>query len=301
MPRTFAVNLVTGDYRVAADHMGTSKPVNALGFNPVDNYIYGWSKEHNVPVRVNNDFSFEVLAVDNIANKHFYVGDVHPQNNEYYVYRRGQQYGLYKIQLNPDSADYLSMQKIIDGKSLSMKVADMAINPADGYGYALSKDGDLFRIDLASGDHTILANSGIKGLFGAAYFDPDGNFYVSRNNDGQIYRISVGTANYTAEFFSAGPSSNINDGSRCAIAPINPVVQTNLDFGDAPDSYGSSLENNGARHVVGDLYLGSGVDSESDSSAFPLSDDDNNTTDDEDGVQFATSLTESKCVRLLFC
>ena len=294
MPQTFAVDLISGDYRVAADYMGTSKPVNALGFNSVDQYLYGWSKEHNAPVRVHSDFSIEVLSVENITNNNFYVGDVHPYNNEYYVYRRGQNYGLYKIDLNPDSTDYMTMQQIVDGKTLSMKAADMAINPSDGFGYALSRHGELYQFDLATGDHTKLGNSGVSGTFGAAYFDPDGNFYVSRNNDGNIYRISVGTGSYTAEFFAAGPSSNTNDGSRCAIAPVNDAIQTNLDFGDAPDSYGSYLDSNGARHVVGELFLGSGVDSETDSSAFPLSDDENGDSDDEDGVQFATSLIEGK-------
>ena len=70
---------------------------------------------------------------------------------------------------------------------------------------------------------------------------------------------------------------------------------TNIDFGDAPDSYGTYIESNGARHGLDrdpGLFLGSGVDGESNSSAYPLTDDDNDAIDDEDGIQFATSVVD---------
>ncbi|MEM7259522.1 MAG: LruC domain-containing protein, partial [Pseudomonadota bacterium] len=145
-----------------------------------------------------------------------------------------------------------------------------------------------------NGSHEKLAELGISGTFGAAYFDPDGHLYVGRNHDGYIFRIAVNTGEYVAEHFAIGPPSNINDGSRCAIAPVNGIVDNNIDFGDAPDSYGTTLASNGARHSLSDLHLGGRVDGESDSSAYPLSDDDNNDRNDEDGVQFGTSIVEGK-------
>ena len=67
MPQTFAVDLISGDYRIAADYMETSKPVNATGFNPVDQFIYGWSKEHNAPVRVHSDFTIEAVSYTHLT------------------------------------------------------------------------------------------------------------------------------------------------------------------------------------------------------------------------------------------
>ena len=63
------------------------------------------------------------------------------------------------------------------------------------------------------------------------------------------------------------------------------------DFGDAPDTYFTSLENNGARHgLLGStLYLGSEVDSESDGFIAPLSDDETG-VDDDDGVGFVSAI-----------
>ena len=60
------------------------------------------------------------------------------------------------------------------------------------------------------------------------------------------------------------------------------------DFGDAPDSYATTLGVNGARHGLGfSLYLGAGVDHEPNGQPDPNAlGDDNDGNDDEDGVVF---------------
>ncbi|MFT6754038.1 MAG: LruC domain-containing protein, partial [Candidatus Azotimanducaceae bacterium] len=64
-----------------------------------------------------------------------------------------------------------------------------------------------------------------------------------------------------------------------------------IDFGDAPDSYGTTLANNGARHNLegSAVYLGDGVDSEVQANVSPGSDDATH-DDDEDGVVFITDI-----------
>ncbi|MEZ6092125.1 MAG: GEVED domain-containing protein [Pirellulaceae bacterium] len=69
-----------------------------------------------------------------------------------------------------------------------------------------------------------------------------------------------------------------------------------LDFGDALDSiaaplYPTLLENDGARHVIGSLFLGSRVDADPDGLPTSNADGDDSTgQDDEDGVAFVASL-----------
>ncbi len=66
------------------------------------------------------------------------------------------------------------------------------------------------------------------------------------------------------------------------------------DFGDAPgDSYPTLLADNGARHtIVEGIFLGQGVDAETDGQPNLDADgDDSSGADDEDGVAFATALT----------
>ncbi len=293
---TYAVNLVTGDYQVVASNMGVNKAVNGLGFNSNDNFMYGWSYAHGKPARIHGDFVVEALPVENIDPGNFYVGDVSIVDNTYYVYRRGSTTGLYGISLDPSHNDYHKMIKIIDGSQLNLKIADMAIHPFSNMAYAVDSGGNLFEIDLSTGNASNLANVNQKGTFGAAYFDPDGNLYIGRNSDGSVFRIKIDEGQYEAEFFAKGPSSSINDGSRCALAPVLDLSNTNLDFGDAPDSYSTSLANNGARHGLSeqnDYYLGNYVDGESDASLHPLSDDTNGINEDDDGVQFATNIVES--------
>ncbi len=72
-----------------------------------------------------------------------------------------------------------------------------------------------------------------------------------------------------------------------------------LDFGDAPDSYGTTLATDGARHVLSigqtaatpALYLGQRVDTETNGLPSPGADgDNNNNVNDEDGIQFLTPI-----------
>ncbi len=67
---------------------------------------------------------------------------------------------------------------------------------------------------------------------------------------------------------------------------------TQLDFGDAPDHYGTLLEHNGAHHrLVPDVYLGVDVDAEGNGLPHPEAlGDDQDGTGDEDGVAFTESL-----------
>jgi Ca2+-binding RTX toxin-like protein len=58
-----------------------------------------------------------------------------------------------------------------------------------------------------------------------------------------------------------------------------------LDFGDAPDSYGTLLAADGARHVAGALRLGATAETDADGQpSVAANGDDTNDVDDEDGV-----------------
>jgi hypothetical protein len=64
-----------------------------------------------------------------------------------------------------------------------------------------------------------------------------------------------------------------------------------VDFGDAPDSYGTLLAGDGARHVAVGPKLGTRRDAEADAPAFlDGSGDDTIALDDEDGIAFLTTL-----------
>jgi LruC domain-containing protein len=296
----YGVKLATGQYQQLSNDMGTSNKLNALAFNFHDQYLYAWSSEFNQPVRINNEYQVTSMTTTGLPNTSFYVGDTAIDNNVYYVYRPGAAYGLYAISLDSQSNNYLQAEQIIDGSNLNIRIFDMAFHPFNGFAYSVDFKGDLYRIDVNNGGVTLIHNVGETGTFGAVYFDVDENLYISRNSDGQVFRINTKESKPVADLFAYGPSSSNNDGARCALAPVIDVDNATIDFGDAPASYGSLANDNGARHSTEDnsIFMGSSVDAEFDSYQFPLSDDETDQSDDEDGVAFVTGIEVDKSALL---
>ncbi|WP_158224643.1 LruC domain-containing protein [Agaribacterium haliotis] len=265
----FGVNLATGFYLRHSDAMGTSGKINAIGFNNFDRYIYGFSSEWQTLVQIGADYQARPVALAGYPGANFYVGDVSLQHNRYYAYRPGAGFGLYYVDLGgveastPEqletavSASTRSWQKVVDGADLNLRIYDFAFHPHNQHLYSVDSSGNLFVIDPELGRAQLISNVGERGTFGAVYFDADEKLYISRNSDGFIFRIDINAADIRAEFFAFGPSSSNNDGARCAVANIL-SDSSSVDFGDAPESYGSKIEDNGARHERSEnLYLGS--------------------------------------------
>ncbi|BBM66478.1 LruC domain-containing protein [Vibrio alfacsensis] len=291
----YGVNLVTGSTTLLEDDTGLASGINGVGFDFEDRYIYGYDTSNKKIVRLGKDFQAETLNVSGLPSDHsFYVGDVY--NHVYYLYRKGK--GLFSIDLSPLDANptaALSMTKI--SSSADVNLTDFAFHPGDGALYGIDNNsGVLYRFDPATGNATAIGDTGETGTFGAGYFDVNGNYYVSRNQDGKIYRIDLSENNAVniaegivpaVEFVSNGPSSSQNDGARCANAPVIDEDDP-IDFGDAPDSYSTTLSSNGPRHEVdGITWLGTvAPDGDSDGQ----SNDNAIGTADEDGVGFVSAL-----------
>ncbi|KXF83396.1 LruC domain-containing protein [Enterovibrio coralii] len=301
--QVYSVNLVTGSTALVTNDVGLDNGgINAIGFdNGVGDgtgfehkYIYGFEKTSLSVVRLGKDFQAETIDVTGLPNIHFFVGDVY--DRYYYLY--SQSHGFYKIDLSPldsDPSATLTAETISNSGSLGL--TDFAFHPHNDELFAVNNsNGKLYTISTVDGSTTYIGNTGVTGTFGAGYFDVDGYFYISRNSDGNIYRIDLSTqakidsGNVGAVKFADGPKSNQNDGARCEDAPVIDEDST-IDFGDAPDSYMTLLASNGPRHEVDSgYYLGSvAPDSEGDGFQSPL-DDNKAGLADEDGVGFVTGL-----------
>ncbi|KZN28518.1 hypothetical protein N480_10520 [Pseudoalteromonas luteoviolacea S2607] len=278
----YGVNLVSGAYTTFAENVGTGNKLNGIGFSVHDRYIYGWDYSNKDIGRVGKDYVLEPIMTSGFPDTNFYVGDVAIHENAFYVYKKGSSLGLYRVSLDENSSDYLQATRIIDGSSLNLNIFDMAFAPDENtsLAYSVDSNGNLHRIDVSNGTSSNLGNVGQSGTFGAVYFDVENNFYISRNQDGHVYKIDIDNPANT-QLFAYGPISSTNDGARCATAPIiDDSEDPTIDYGDAPDSYGTSLDANGARHNVGDLFFGESVSAE----YFPKA------TDDDNGVSFLTNL-----------
>lgn len=260
----YEVDLATGDF-FPVKHF-TIK-INALGYHPFDDHLYGWDQTNKKIVKINGDFVL-TESIDPpapIADLSFAVGDI-LSTGDYVLYHPGTD-KLYILDLSTRPPSILNEFDVNLGDTW-----DLAASPVDGNLYGLSRGGNLNRIDPLTGSVTNLGKPSplvSNQVFGACYFDGDGNFYASGNRTGMIYRImnahDLGAgANPPADEFAQGPASGTNDGVKCPFSDVSPEGCANgidddgdglvdCDDGDCADSPacttsgggGGGLETNG--------------------------------------------------------
>ncbi|MGF1911102.1 LruC domain-containing protein [Vibrio kasasachensis] len=297
-PVAYGVNIDLGSYITLNSTLGSAK-INAVGYSQHDDFIYGWDYGAASLALIDSTFTKYTLSITKPAGapSSIYVGDVSLAENAWYGYRPN--YGLYRISL-----DSLQMTLVSPSSQFgNPAIYDLAFHPDNSLAYSIDGNGYLWEINVGNGTATRLNQLldknqlGYKLTFGAVYFDVDGNLYASNNSNGFIFRVSLNGLESTASFFAYGPSSNSNDGARCALAPVEPSQYT--DFGDAPDSYHTSYANSGARHGISSLVLGTLIDGETDGSPFPLSDDSSDGNNDDDGVQFPVLMQVGRTSKII--
>jgi len=180
--------------------------------------------DHKI-IRIGKDFSITEFIVPELPSSNPYIGDV-SYDGIYYLKSGGTVY--HSIDLDPNSANY---GRYIQSHTLSktLSIHDWAFNAVDGMMYTVEKKTNhLFKIDAPTGNVTDLGEvpilAGLNYTYGAVYFDVDGNFYVSANQTGSIYKIDnvqlASFGNINSNIFAFGPSSSSNDGARCPTAPV---------------------------------------------------------------------------------
>lgn len=218
--QVYGVNLVTGQTSLLQGDTGLNANINGVGFDFDGRYIYGYDTTNKRLVRLGGDFQAEILNTSGLPTDHtFYVGDVY--ESVYYLYRKNK--GLFTVDLTPlesDSSAVLTVERVTTRSVVSL--TDFAFHPSDGKLYGIDNgSGALYSFDAETGQETYIGDTGETGTFGAGYFDVDGYYYVSRNQDGQIYRIDLSPGNASniangivpAVKFADGPNSNQNDGA----------------------------------------------------------------------------------------
>ncbi|WP_347924026.1 T9SS type A sorting domain-containing protein [Pontimicrobium sp. SW4] len=222
----YAIDLASGNaYEVATDI--TTGNINAAAYNSADGFIWGsLSTPSKTIVRIGKNFETTTLYIDELPIHNRYVGDI---STEGIYYLKGGGTTYYKIDLNPDSANY---GQYIETLNLSQSIShhDWAFNAVDNKLYTVEKSTNiLYRIDAETGAIENLGEvpilSGLNYTYGAVYFDVSGRFYVSANQTGTIYVIQSvqdldGANSMDSNLFAFGPSSSQNDGARCPTAPV---------------------------------------------------------------------------------
>ena len=75
--------------------------------------------------------------------------------------------------------------------TLEQHITDMAYNPADGYLYGVSDENDLVKIDVLTGQSSVVGD--LPFVSNTLACDADGNFYSNRYGTGEVYRYTIDT------------------------------------------------------------------------------------------------------------
>lgn len=258
---------------------------DAVGFNTLDGYLYGVIDKK--VVRIDNGFNADELDIVDLPEHDYTAGDVH--NDNLYLYAK--QEGLWRINLSTKQAT-----QVLKKEQAFYTLADLAIHP-EGVVYAIDNSRNIHRFDLSqsleNNKAELSQSTGLQGLrnFSGQFFDASGLLYVIDSKTGELYLFDDITPLNEQESFryislpSLTNVSNTIDIARCRDMTL---AVKGYDFGDAPNSYGTSVSVNGAHHQVSShLYLGNKPDEDLIAQLYPAFDDNNN-SDDEQGITFAT-------------
>jgi len=252
--------------------------INAIGFNPVDGFIYGFYYKDYSIIQVDSNYTVRKINISsnssnhNLPNRHFYLGDVSKDGIYYLTYdedSHGNSVGIsnmYAVDLkNRKFIENIVLDYETNSVTSKIKNADFAINPKDDNLYMVNQDnGQLVRINLKGdkkGQVEELGNSNIQGRSVANFFDKDGNFYFSaeyNKSDGSmgkaIFKIDISEpwssddvtkdTKASATFFSNAPIA-AGDGARCALAPISHKATLSIDKKKV-----SIPENNNTKEII---------------------------------------------------
>ena len=258
------LDLMTGKMNVLQNHI-LENNINAVGYNTKDGYFWGsdYTSNNGTLVQIGQDYLGNTVAKSYQIKDYTgrsYVGDI--DTNGHLYLKNGKV--VHVIDLDPASDTYL--KKIRDFTlSANIGIADWAFDPNDNFLYAINNANAngkkyLYKIDTSNG--TILSKTDTKITgnrgFGASFFDADGFLYSYDNYTGEIFRTDVANNAKTVLFSSGGTKVSLNDGAMCT------DVTLKFDFGDLPDTYGTTLNENGARHALPSstnpsIYMGSSV------------------------------------------
>ena len=246
---------------------------NAVGFNVVDNLIYGMvnipATNSNQLVRVEAGGTIDIFPAftdPNFPVGRYLSGDV-DISGIYHTLSQGTNI-IRRVDVSTATPAVLAP---IVYPSPMPTFSDFAFNPQDGnlYGFlsqpfGANPIGTLARINITGTPTVEILNTVLPapfGGFGAVFFAPDGTMYAYNNGSitppagpGALYQVSdpsISNSPTATLIRSNVPSVQNNDGARCQLA-------LTIDYGDAPASYGTTTATNGPSHgITPELFLGS--------------------------------------------
>ncbi|WP_297517827.1 GEVED domain-containing protein [uncultured Clostridium sp.] len=273
------LNLVTGSITTIKGDIGVV--INAVGYNAIDNLIYGIVQdEDKVTLLVSVDKNGDVIKqgiINNIpieastamgainSNGHLFIRN--NLSDIYYVVDTNQNSVNFCRLLDPINKFALDTTPFGTEMTGSSFFSDWTFGVNGVMLFGANNTGTVVRVNSLTGTYSEFITGSLPAQsYGSAYSGQDGFIYLTGNNDGIVYRISINGNQAIAEVFAKERSSLGDDGTSCLDSFLN------VDFGDAPDisgengtgNYNTLLVNNGPRHQIrNELFIGTSITLES--------------------------------------
>ncbi|MGQ3191721.1 DUF7507 domain-containing protein [Neoaquamicrobium sediminum] len=222
--RLFQFDTTSNPFAVNPVGAASGTTYNAIGFNPIDKYIYGL-RGPNPPslMRIGQDGSVvDVGKVTGLSNGSV-SGEIGPDGTFYVL----NSWILTKIDIPSMTATSLTLSEGVAGHDLAWH---------NGLLYAAAPgNGLLSAIDPVSGQVTRLGNTGVDnsgfgGMFGAS------NGVFGSSNDGGFYKFDLTTG--SAILISNLQGSGNNDGAKCPTTALEFPVDLAITKDNGRDFYG---------------------------------------------------------------
>lgn len=187
-----------------------SNVYNAIGFNPVDNYIYGMNYAGGIGnrlVRVGADGSTVDLGPVAGMTNSSWISATFSDTGVMYVLIEGSTTTLRAIDVQTNTSTSIPLLASVDAADIAWK---------DGLIYTVQSTGQLRSINPATGAVTNIGLPSGAATYGAMFGSPTGLFGSS--NTGGFYSFDVVTG--TRTLISGSPGATVNDGASCPTAPL---------------------------------------------------------------------------------
>jgi uncharacterized repeat protein (TIGR01451 family) len=206
----YDINTSTNPFTYPALGQG-SNVYNAIGFNPVDNFIYGINSgggTGNRLIRVGVDGSTVDLGpVGGGMVTDGWIMGTFSDTGILYVLAGGGSTNLRAIDVQTNTSTLITLSSSVQG-------SDMAW--IGGLIYTVQANGQLRSINPATGAVANIGSPSAAADYGAMFGSPTGLFGSA--NTGGFYRFNLTTGART--LISGSPGATVNDGANCPTAPI---------------------------------------------------------------------------------
>jgi len=260
---TRLVKLVFSSSGVTASAIGSNShgiAYNAIGYNVLDNYLYGIKRTATGDTLVRIDATGTVLEMGLLSlalGGQPGAGDMDDQGN-LYVKVAGQN-NLFKINVATRTVTSIPSSLIA-----GFVVADFAWNKLDGMMYGVgSNNGLLYSLNPTTGAITTIGNTAPVTIFGAQFFDNAGNLYGIENATGNLYRFNISDGSNVLVAKGVSPAAG-NDGASCrgsTPVPLGTIAGSVYVDTNVSNSFDSGIET-GISNVTVKLYFDNGTPSD---------------------------------------